>query len=69
MAKEKEIREKEAKEKEVREKEMKFSFRPNYQPSRRFQQLWNRNNKRRGVGGQGMRLDMKKWFKSNNIQG
>ena len=36
-AKEKEIREKEAKEKEAREKQMKFSFRPNYQPSRRFQ--------------------------------
>ena len=47
---------------------MKFSFRPNYQPGRRFQQPWNQNNKRRGVGGQGMRLDMEKRFKSNNVQ-
>ena len=48
---------------------MKFSIRPNYQPSRRFQQPWNQNNKRHGVGGQGMILDMEKRFKSNNIQG
>ena len=66
-AKEKEEKEKEAKEREVKEKEMKPSYKPNYQQGQRFQQQWNRGNKRRGQGGQGQgqRDNQQKRFKSN----